>query len=205
MKEEDFDWSIGEEMEDDDLDLEFEDEFDDDDLDEQPREGTPLYSVMMANGILTPEDRKGYYQYSPDNLGCCMEKPILIDEAEDYVGLEYEILEYLLRPVPYRFVDYELEKQRLICPDGKYLDALTVNVYTHPLLDMDENGDIHRPEPTFLGREEYWFDITTGYKAIGERLKKDLELSEEKGFHSLVEGEIASFNPQKESGESEPD
>ena len=114
MKEEDFDFGFGEKLEDNDLDLEFEDEFDDDGLEELPREGTPLYSVMTANGILTLEDRKGYHQYTPDNLGCCMENSILIEETEDYVGLEYEILEYLLRSVPYRFVDYELEKQRLI-------------------------------------------------------------------------------------------
>lgn len=200
MKEEDFDFSLGEELEDDDfdLDLDFEDEFDDEDLEELPREGTPLYSVMMANGILSLEDRKRYHQYTPDNLGCCLDKPILIEETEDYVGLEYEILEYLLRPVPYRFVDYELEKQRLICHDGKYLDALTVKVYAHPLLDMDENGNFHRSEPIFLGTEEYWFDITAGYEAMSERLKKKYELDGEVGSHPTIEGEVASFKTDEE-------
>ena len=80
------------------------------------------------------------------------------------VGLEYEILEYLLRPVPYRFVDYEIEKQQLICHEDRYLDAITVKVYSHPLLIMGENGRLHRTERTFLGTEEYWFDITAGYR-----------------------------------------
>ncbi len=176
MKEEEFDWSIGEEPENDELDFMFEDELDDDDLDEQPKEGTPLHTVMKSNGILTPEDRKKYHKYDTDNLGCRIEKPILIEETEDYVNLEYEILEYLLRPVPYRFVDYEFEKQRLICHDGRYLDVLTVNVYTHPLLNMDENGDLCRSEPIFLDCEEYWFDITAGYTAMEERLKSELDL-----------------------------
>jgi len=92
MKEEEFDWSIGEEPENDELDFMFEDELDDDDLDEQPKEGTPLYTVMKSNGILTPEDRKKYHKYDTDNLGCRIEKPILIEETEDYVNLEYEIL-----------------------------------------------------------------------------------------------------------------
>ena len=174
MKEEDFNLSIGNEPEAD-LDLEFGYVLDDDHLDEQPMEGTPLHSVMMANGILTLEDRERYYHYSPDNRGCCMEKPIIIEEKEDYVYLEYSILKYLLRPVPFRFVDYEIEKQRLICHDGKYLDALLVKVYTHPMYDMDENGSIHRQEPTSLGTEEYWFDISAGYKAMGERLNTRLD------------------------------
>ena len=198
MKEEEFDWSIGEEPENDELDFMFEDELDDDDLDEQPKEGTPLHTVMKSNGILTPEDRKKYHKYDTDNLGCRIEKPILIEETEDYVNLEYEILEYLLRPVPYRFVDYELEKQRLICHNGKYLDALTVKVYTHPLLDMDENGNFHRSEPIFLGTEEYWFDITAGYEAMSERLKKKYELDGEVGSHPTIEGEVASFKPDEE-------
>ena len=84
MKEEDFNLSIGNEPEAD-LDLEFGYVLDDDHLDEQPVEGTPLHSVMMANGILTLEDRERYYHYSPDNRGCCMEKPIIIEEKEDYV------------------------------------------------------------------------------------------------------------------------
>ena len=198
MKEEDFDFSFSEEIEDDDLDLDFEDDFDDDDLGELPREGSPLHTVMKANGILTPEDRKLYHQYAPDNLGCGLDKPILIEETEDYVRLEYEILEYLLRPVPYRFVDYELEKQLLICHNGKYLDARTVKVYTHPLLDMDENGNFHHSEPIFLGTEEYWFDITAGYEAMSERLKKKYELDGEVGSHPTIEGEVASFKPDEE-------
>ena len=88
-------------------------------LDELPKEGTPLYNVMKANGILTSKERRVYERYDQSNLGCAMDRPVLIEETEDYIHLEYEILAYLLRPVPYRFVDYELEEQRLICHEGK--------------------------------------------------------------------------------------
>ena len=126
-----------------DFDFDFEDFGDyEEELDELPKEGTPLYNVMKANGILTSKERRVYERYDQSNLGCAMDRPVLIEETEDYIHLEYEILAYLLRPVPYRFVDYELEEQRLICQDGKYLDALLVRVYTHPLLDMDENGNL---------------------------------------------------------------
>ena len=178
-------------------DLEFECIPEGDGLDEQPGEGTALYVVMKANGILTPEDRMGYMAYDPSNPGCSIDKPILIAEAEDYVRLEYELLEYLLRPVPFRFVDYELEKQRLICHEGKYLDALTVRTYAHPLLEMDENGDFRRPEPTFLGTEEYWFDITAGYEAMVERLERFVSGGAD-GPRLATESEMASFNPAEE-------
>ena len=133
------------------------------DLDDCPREGTALHALMVANGILTVQDRKKYAEYNPDNLGCSIEKPIVVGEAGDYVHLEYELLEYLLRPVPYRYVDYEVVAQRLICRDGKYFDALTVKVYSHPSLQRCENGVFMRPEPIFLGTEEYWFDVTVGF------------------------------------------
>ena len=179
-----------------DFDFDFEDFGDfEEELDELPKEGTPLYNVMKANGILTSKERRVYERYDQSNLGCAMDRPVLIEETEDYIHLEYEILAYLLRPVPYRFVDYGLEEQRLICHEEKYLDALLVRVYTHPLLDMDENGNLIRPEPEFLGTEEYWFDITAGYNAMGERLKTRLKLKDKDDTPPLIEGEIARFKP----------
>lgn len=145
------------------------DNFEDDDFLEGPREGTPLHAVLEDNGILTVEERMPYERYDRSNRGCSEENPILISETEDYVDLEYQVLEHLLRS-PYRFVDYELEKQSLVSRGTRWLDVLTLRVYTHPIIFMDRNGDIVRPEREFLGTEEYWFDITAGFEAIAARL-----------------------------------
>ena len=135
---------------------------------EGPLEGTPLHAVLEKNGILTVEERRPYRRYDRSNRGCSEENPILISETEDYVDLEYQVLEHLLRS-PYRFVDYELEKQSLLSRDTRWLDVLTLRVYTHPIISMDRNGDIVRPEREFLGTEEYWFDITAGFDATAAR------------------------------------
>ena len=144
-------------------------EDDEDDLMEDPREGTPLYAVMKENGLLTLDGRERYGRYDRSNPGCSEENPIVISQAEDYLGLEYRVLERLLRPVPFRFVDYELEKQCLLHRGERHLDVLTVEVYTHPLLQFGDDGMPFRPEREFLGTEEYWFDITAGFDAIAAR------------------------------------
>ena len=146
---------------------------DDDDLDDMPRQGTALYSVMSANGILTPQDRARYAEYDSANPGCSADNPIVIDIPSDDVAvpLEYDLLNYLLRPVPYRFVDYEVEKQQIVHQGGRSLDVLTVKVYTHPLLSPDSSGGFILPERQFLGTELYWFDITSAFEALTARFK----------------------------------
>ena len=149
-------------------------DFDDDDLGDMPKEGTDLYSVMAANGILTLADRARYEEYDPANPGCSEDNPIVIDIPSDEVAvpLEYDLLEYILRPSPYRFVDYEVERQQLVHRNGRSLDVLTVNVYTHPLLTFDSFDNPTRLERQFLGTELYWFDITAAFKALKERFEK---------------------------------
>ena len=137
----------------------------DDDFLDGPREGTPLYAVLEENGILAAEGRSRYRSYDRSNRGCSEENPIVISVTEDYVDLEYQVLEHLLRS-PFRFVDYELEKQSLVGRGDRRLDVLAVRVYTHPIISMDRNGDIVQPEREFLGTEEYWFDITAGFDAF---------------------------------------
>ena len=142
--------------------------FDGIDYIEAPMEWTDLYSVMSANGILTPEDRARYAEYNPSNPGCSIDNPIVIDIPSDdaVVPIEYDLLEYLIRPVPYRFVDYEVEQQQLVRRDGRSLDVLTVKVYTHPRLSIDPSGNIAMPERRFLGTERYWFDITAAFDGL---------------------------------------
>lgn len=144
-----------------------------DDFFGDPAEGTPLNEVMMSNGILTLEDRRRYARYDPANPGCSKDNPVFIDVTEDYVRLEYEILERLLRPVPFRFVDYKVEMQRLICCGERRLDVLTVKVYTHSQAEFKGDGSPVLPERKFLGTEEYWFDVTAGFEALDASSDED--------------------------------
>ena len=134
-----------------------------------PGKGTPLRAVMESNGILATEQRARYARYDAANPGCSKENPIVIAETEDYVDLEYEVLKQLLRPVPFRFVDWRVVRQRLIGDGGRKLDEMTVEVSTHPIARFVD-GDIIIPESEPLGTETYWFDITAGFNAISEKL-----------------------------------
>ena len=134
-----------------------------------PGKGTPLRAVMESNGILATEQRARYARYDTANPGCSRENPIVIAETEDYVDLEYEVLEQLLRPVPFRFVDWRVVRQRLIGDGERKLDEMTVEVSTHPIARFVD-GDIIIPESEPLGTETYWFDITAGFNAISEKL-----------------------------------
>jgi len=168
--------------EDDDLDYEYDEDFkdflkefdrvfkshnpDDDPFDDDlPQPGTPLHQIMQENGIYHTEQRKIYSQYDSANIGCSIDNPIVISVTEDYVHWEYELLEYILRPSPYRFVDYDVLGQALITTDGKSIDRLTVEVSKHPILSIEELANNIIPEKEVLGTEDYFFDVTAGIKS----------------------------------------
>jgi len=142
------------------------------DLDDLPEKDTPLRRVMEANGILTSEQRSVYASYDESHLGCNIERPIIIDEIEEYVQIEYELLEYILHPFPHRFVDYELNKQKTVIHDGRVLDILTVKVYSHPLAFFEKKSEVKTQDKEYLGQEEYWFDITAGYRDLQSRYEE---------------------------------
>lgn len=147
---------------------ETEDPFDDD----LPEPDSPLYKVMSGNGILHAVERKIYSEYNTANIGCSKANPIVITEIDDYVGLEYDLLEYILRPSPYRFVDYRRTEQRLILEDGRAIDKITVEVSKHPHLSFEEFSPGAVPPREVLGTEDYYFDVTTGYNALYKYLSK---------------------------------
>ena len=111
-------------------------------------------------------ERSKYATYNPKNPGCSQSNPIVISETEGYVHLEYEILDALLRPIPFRNAEYKFVGQRLEIQGDRKLDVLTVNVYHRPVVDVDEDGNLVRSEPILQSVEEYWFDITAGYDAL---------------------------------------
>lgn len=131
----------------------------DDDL---PEPGTPLYRIMRDNNIYHTKQRKIYERYNTSNLGCNINNPIVINETEKYVHLEYELLEYIMRPTPFRFVDYEVMSQELLSDNDKCIDKLTLEVSKHPLLSLEELENISEPVKEVLGQEDYFFDISVG-------------------------------------------
>lgn len=120
-------------------------------------ENTQLNKVLAENGLLTPEERFRYARYDKSNRGCSKENPIVISETENYIRLEYDVLEILLQQrLGFRYVDYSLKEQHLLGEGEKSFDLLIVDVIG---LD-DEIGELQAIE------EHYWFDITAGFNAI---------------------------------------
>ena len=99
--------------------------------------------ILHENGIRVEEEE--YVTYNPNNRGCNIDDPIVITRTEDYVHLEYEILDELITAYP-RFSSYERTMQQLTGDDDRSIDILTVEVDGH--------------------EEKYYFDITAGSKAL---------------------------------------
>ena len=100
-----------------------------------------------------------YARYDTANPGCSPENPIVIAPSRDYKEDELRELESILRPIPYRYVDYEVAEQRVRARNGRWIDHVRVRVSTHPLLTEDSDGELYLPKRRFLGYEDYWFDI----------------------------------------------
>lgn len=105
------------------------------------------------------EDRARYARYDTANPGCNPDNPIVIPPSKDYEDDESLALETILRPIPYRYVDYEVVEQRVQVRDGRKIDHVRVRVSTHLLLTEDADGELYLPKKRFLGYEDYWFDI----------------------------------------------
>ena len=105
------------------------------------------------------EESARYARYNPANQGCSEQNPVVIDRKVDYYEDEEVALEVLLRPIPYRYVDYEVVDQHIERRGDRYIDHVTVRVSTHPLLTEDPDGEFYLPARKVLGTEEYWFDL----------------------------------------------
>lgn len=122
-------------------------------------ENNQLNKVLAENGLLSPEERSRYARYDKLNRGCSKENPIVISETENYIRLEYEVLEILLQQrLGFRYLDYELKEQHLLGDGEKSFDLLIIDVIG---LD-DEIGELQVIE------EHYWFDITAGFNALSQ-------------------------------------
>ena len=112
------------------------------------------------------EESARYARYNPANQGCNAQNPVVIDRKVDYYEDEEAFLDALLRPIPYRYVDYEVVDQHIESRRDRYLDHVTVRVSTHPLLSEDPDGEIYLPARKVLGTEDYWFEFPGNYSAF---------------------------------------
>lgn len=105
-----------------------------------------MFDILFENGFEEPfADYSSYSNYDANARGCNLENPFIIDEKEGYVGLEYEVIGWILETARGEECQWRLLKQRLYsqtAEDGsqRQIDEL--------LLSVD-------------GQEEtYYFDIT---------------------------------------------
>lgn len=124
-----------------------------------------------------------YAVYDPANFGCSEEKPVVIQDRRNVRDREAALLDGLLCTIPHRYVDYEVERRLETVRNGRHLDHYTVRVFTHPLLAEGEDGRPYLPQRRYLGTEDYWFDVTAGWKdaeresaVAAEELWEELEL-----------------------------
>lgn len=111
-----------------------------------------MFDVLGDNGFEEPlADYSDYVVYNTSARGCNPGNPFIIDETEGYVGLEYEVIGWILETARGIECQWRLLEQRLysqIADDGseRQIDEL--------LLSVD-------------GQEEsYYFDITVGIRAL---------------------------------------
>lgn len=118
-----------------------------------------------------------YAEYDTSNLGCSPDHPFIIPMPANPEHLfeddEERLLERVLRPIPYRYVDYEVAEQKTLNQNGRVIDHIRVRVSTHPLLTEDADGCLYLPARQFLGYEDYWFEIP-----LREKLKRQEELDD---------------------------
>lgn len=124
-----------------------------------------------------------YAVYDSANPGCSEDNPVVIRDRRDIREREAALLEGFLCTIPHRYVDYEVERRVETVRNGRHLDHWTVRVYTHPLLAEGEDGRPYLPQRRYLGTEDYWFDVTAGWKDLerasavaAEELWEELEL-----------------------------
>lgn len=97
-----------------------------------------------------------YKTFSETNPGCSKENPIVLDNSDDYVPLEYDIVRYILKQRE-ELMTYDITNQRLEYHSGRSFDVIVVNVMW-----------LDRSQGKFLtAEEEYWFDITSCFNPLG--------------------------------------
>ncbi|MBR0534288.1 MAG: hypothetical protein IJK19_06325 [Bacteroidales bacterium] len=107
-----------------------------------PVEVKTMVEILKKNEMM-PVNEKTF------TMGRSLEKAIVIDIAEGYVRMEYMLAELFLRGK-----EHEFAIQFLIEKDEKKYDKLVYDV-------TESDGTVHQ--------EEFYFDITVGFRSICAR------------------------------------
>lgn len=153
---------------------------DEDELDDVMEDETLLLESFLEYD--PSGDRARYASYDRSNPGCSEDNPLVVPDSRDVRRREADLLEGLLCTIPHRYVDYEVERRVESRRNGRDLDHYTVRVFTHPLLAEGEDGRPYLPARRHIGTEEYWFDVTAGWKDLEREVAvEEEELLEELG------------------------
>ena len=154
-------------------------------LDEDELDDVMEDETLLLESFLEYEpsgERARYARYDRSNPGCSEDNPLVVPDSRNVRRREAGLLEGLLCTIPHRYVDYEVERRVESRRNGRDLDHYTVRVFSHPLLAEGEDGRPYLPARRYLGTEEYWFDVTAGWKNIErEEAVEEEELREELG------------------------
>ena len=122
--------------------------------------------LFRAMGILKENGMLGEKTIERNGRGSSPENPIVIPDVDNYVMLEYAILNHLLRGKAYeRKLQVLMERE-----DGHHLDMLTVAYSESP-----EGEQV---------TEDIYFDISNGYNslsdpAVKERLAREMGMKKD--------------------------
>ena len=79
-----------------------------------------VFDVLFDNGFEEPlANYRDYVVYNTSARGCNPENPFKIDEKEGYVGLEYEVIGWILETARGEECQWQLLKQRLPFPKAE--------------------------------------------------------------------------------------
>jgi len=112
-----------------------------------------LERVFVANGISTIGSLAKYAYYSSANRGCNVDNPFVIEETDEYVSLEYFIVDFLRYVRKESFPLMKLKSQKFFEMGDRNIDVLIFEVYANNEEKLKGNATA----------EEYFFDITAGF------------------------------------------
>lgn len=124
------------------------------DLNEDVETVLALVKAFTDNGINSWRQLYHRKECNTELIGCSEDKPLVINDTEDYVHLEYCLADELVFT---RTMAKKCIKQELFDQDQRKIDCLTYKVWPE---GQDE------PNDTSASVEKYYFDITAGYKAL---------------------------------------
>ena len=122
---------------------------------EEQEDAEALERIFKDNGIDSIDAMEAFETIEAFPHGLSEDNPFVIKEEENYVHLEWSMIEILLDRVD---MERRFCKQGVRTVNGRTIDCLTFK--TWPSFD-DE------PETSDENMKNFYFDVTAGYNAMG--------------------------------------